>query len=81
MQFPKLESLPSDFLEQMEGYVQEAPRKMDTTTKEVVARKVSIAPERLCLLKAPSMTELVSVTLPEEVKSLNVVHTSLLLSL
>ena len=41
VQFPKLESLPSDFLEQMEGYVQEAPRKVDTTTKEVVARKAS----------------------------------------
>ena len=42
VQFPKLESLPSDFLTQMEGYVREAPRKVDSTTAEVVAKRVRI---------------------------------------
>lgn len=40
VQFPKLENLPSDFLTQMEGYVKDAPRKMDQTGQEVAVRKV-----------------------------------------
>lgn len=43
VQFPKLENLPSDFLTQMEGYVKEAPRKVDDTTKEIAVRKVCSA--------------------------------------
>ena len=40
VQFPMLENLPADFLTQMEGYVKEAPRKVDETTNEVIVRKV-----------------------------------------
>ena len=41
VQFPKLENLPSDFLTQMEGYVKEAPQRVDTRTSEVVSKKVN----------------------------------------
>ena len=35
IQFPKLENLPADFLTQMEEYVKEAPKKVDTTAGAV----------------------------------------------
>ena len=38
VQFPKLENLPSDFLNQMEGYVKEAPRPLDEAA--IAAKKV-----------------------------------------
>lgn len=40
VQFPQLENLPSDFLNQMEGYVKDAPRTMDQTGQEIAIRKV-----------------------------------------
>ena len=39
IQFPKLESLPADFLSQMEEYVRDAPRNV--TTAGSVAQKAS----------------------------------------
>ena len=45
VQFPKLESPPADFLEQMENYVREAPRHVSENgipqNKKVCAKPVS----------------------------------------
>jgi hypothetical protein len=49
VQFPKLENLPSDFLTQMEGYVKDAPRKMDQNGQEVAIRKVTMTSAPLSL--------------------------------